>query len=447
MYKKTFNRILITYLCCLLCFILAITVIPSSVIFADETENEENEETEDNTDNESESAEESSEISENTDSNDDSEDVSENYDDDYQSQIKDLQSRQKELYQQQTELGNKIQSVKDSKKKQQLLANSIDEQIYLIKEQISVCEEKIGIMKKRIAQKESGISAKEADIDESLQLFRDRVKAIYMTGGYSDTANSLIMLLTSKSVSEFLTRSEFLQRIAEHDSELVSNLKDELSKLEDEKAAVIKDKEKLEEEKKGLADSQKELDAQLLNAQNSIQDLSALQKEYEENYEEIAELNKQVQQEIADIYKNLKTSSADYVGGEMMWPVPGYSTISCYYGWRFNHTDFHTGNDITGSGIHGAKVVAANTGTVIFTKYCPYNGKSYGYGTYIIVDHGGSITTLYAHLSNITVEVGDIVAMGEQIGNVGNTGWSTGAHLHFEVRINGSSVDSLSYIT
>lgn len=447
MNKKTFNRAFISGI---LCLILALTFVPSFTIFADETENEEisetteeSEETEEAEGTEEDPSEGSQTSEENSEA---TEDVTGN-DDDYQNQIKDLQDRQKELYQQQTELGNKIQSVKDSKKKKQLLANSIDEQIYLIKEQIAVCEEKIGIMERRIAQKETHISAKEADIDESLQLFRDRVKAIYMTGGYSDTANSLIMLLTSKSVSEFLTRSEFLQRIAEHDSELVANLKDELAKLEDEKAAVIEDKEELEEEKKGLADSQKELDAQLVEAQSSIQDLSALQKEYEENYEEIAELNKQVQLEIADIYKNLKTSSEDYVGGEMMWPVPGFNTISCYYGWRFNNTDFHTGNDIAGSGIYGAKVVAANTGTVIFTKYCPYNGKSYGYGTYVIVDHGGGITTLYAHLSNISVKEGDIVAMGEQIGNVGNTGWSTGAHLHFEVRIDGKSVDSLSYIT
>lgn len=172
-----------------------------------------------------------------------------------------------------------------------------------------------------------------------------------------------------------------------------------------------------------------------------------MQKEFEENYEEVAALSKAIQEEIANVYKNLKTSSEEYVGGEMLWPVPGYYTISSYYGWRFDHTDFHTGNDIAGGGIHGAPVVAANTGTVIFTKYCPYNGKSYGYGTYIILDHGGGITTLYGHLSAITVEVGDVVAMGEQIGNVGNTGWSTGAHLHFEVRIDGNSVDSLPYIT
>ena len=140
-----------------------------------------------------------------------------------------------------------------------------------------------------------------------------------------------------------------------------------------------------------------------------------MQKEYEANYAELSEMQKQIQAELLDIYKNLNTSNQAYVGGEMMWPVPGYSKISSVYGWRFNGSDFHTGMDITGSGVHGAPVVAANTGTVVHTNKCPYNGYSYGYGTYIIVDHGGGITTLYAHLSAIDVKIGDIIVEVEKI--------------------------------
>ena len=286
---------------------------------------------------------------------------------------------------------------------------------------------------KYIFYKNQEISGKEKDIEDTLQLFRDRVKAIYMTGGYSDTANSLVMLLSSRSVSEFLTRNEYLERIAAHDKELVAGLRDELAKLEEEKAALEKEQEELEK--------------QLKEAKSSIQDLNAMQKEYEANYAELSAMQKQIQAELLDIYKNLNTSNQAYVGGEMMWPVPGFSKISSYYGWRFNNTDFHTGVDITGSGVHGAPVVAANTGTIVHTNVCPYNGYSYGYGTYIIVDHGGGITTLYAHLSAIDVKVGDIVVMGQQIGKVGNTGWSTGAHLHFEVRVDGEAQNPTSYVT
>lgn len=365
----------------------------------------------------------------------------------YREQISDLQDEQHKIQQEMQEYTNKIAGIKDDKKKQQALANTIDEKISITEKAIEVGLEKISVINKYIDEKTKEIAGKEEDIEYTLQLFRDRVRAIYMTGGYSDSANSLVMLLSSRSISEFLTRSEYLERIAAHDKELVAGLRVELENLEEEKAVLEEEKAALEEEKAALEKEQEELEKQLKEAKSSIQDLQAMQKEYEANYAELSEMQKQIQAELLDIYKNLQTSNEAYVGGEMMWPVPGYSTISSVYGWRFNGSDFHTGMDITGSGVHGAPVVAANTGTVVHTNKCPYNGYSYGYGTYIIVDHGGGITTLYAHLSAIDVKVGDIVVMGQQIGRVGNTGWSTGAHLHFEVRQNGKHVNPLPYVT
>ncbi|MBR5310085.1 MAG: peptidoglycan DD-metalloendopeptidase family protein [Oscillospiraceae bacterium] len=368
-------------------------------------------------------------------------------DEEYREQINDLQDEQVQLQQQMTDYNNKINNIKNDKKKQQALANSIDEKISIIEESIAVGKEKIALTSNYITEKNIEIRNKEQDIEDTLQLFRDRVKAIYMTGGYSDTANSLLMLLGSKSVSEFLTRTEFLARIAEQDQQMVAELKEQLSLLNEEKAVLDAEKAALEAEKAELEEQQAALEKELKEAKNSIHDLSQMQKEYEENYEELSAQAKKIQDELLEIYKNLNSSNTEYVGGEMLWPVPGYSKISSYYGWRFNNTDFHTGVDITGSGVHGAKVVAVNTGTVVHTNYCPYNGYSYGYGTYVIVDHGGGITTLYAHLSDISVKKGDVVVMGQQIGKVGNTGWSTGAHLHFEVRKNGSAVNPISYIT
>ncbi|MBQ5323210.1 MAG: peptidoglycan DD-metalloendopeptidase family protein [Oscillospiraceae bacterium] len=417
MTEKSFKRFLVSVLCFCLC---ALMIITSPVVFADETDGDL----------------ENLPVSE-----------SDPSEEEYRNQISDLQDEQIKIQQEMQDYNNKITSIKDDKKKQQAIANTIDEKISITQKAIDVGLQKIQLTNKYIFDKKQEIAGKEKDIEETLQLFRDRVRAIYMTGGYSDNANSLIMLFSSSSVSEFLTRSEYLERIAEHDKQIVSELRDELLKLEEEKAVLEEEKAVLEEEKAALEKEQAELEKQLKEAKNSIQDLSVMQKEYEANYEELSAMQKQIQAELLDIYKNLNTSNEAYVGGEMMWPVPGYSKISSYYGWRFNNTDFHTGIDITGSGVHGAPVVAANTGTVVHTKTCPYNGYSYGYGTYIIVDHGGGITTLYAHLSAIDCKVGDIVVMGEQIGRVGNTGWSTGAHLHFEVRIDGESVNPISYVT
>ena len=365
----------------------------------------------------------------------------------YKNQLADLQDKQKDIAARQKALNDKIKNAKSEKAQLQAKANSLDEQISITRDQMELCQNRINVTQDYISAKHAEIDKKETDINESMQLFRDRVRAICMTGGYSDKANSLIMLLSSESVSDFLTRAMYLKRLNEHDRALMDVLEEELASLNDEKAELDETKKELEAEKAELTETRDSLQNSLIEARSSIQDINAMQSELEENYEELSGYLKEIQNEIADIYKNLTTSKEDYVGGEMMWPAPGYSKITCEYGWRFNGTDFHTGIDISGSGIHGAKVVAANTGTVIFTKQCPYNGYSYGYGTYAIVDHGGGITTLYAHMSSLAVNVGDVVVMGQQIGNVGNTGWSTGAHLHFEVRKDGKSVNPLPYVT
>ena len=365
----------------------------------------------------------------------------------YKNQLADLQDKQKDIAARQKALNDKIKNAKSEKAQLQAKANSLDEQISITRDQMELCQNRINVTQDYISAKHAEIDKKETDINESMQLFRDRVRAIYMTGGYSDKANSLIMLLSSESVSDFLTRAMYLKRLNEHDRALMDVLEEELASLNDEKAELDETKKELEAEKAELTETRDSLQNSLIEARSSIQDINAMQSALEENYEELSGYLKEIQNEIADIYKNLTTSKEDYVGGEMMWPAPGYSKITCEYGWRFNGTDFHTGIDISGSGIHGAKVVAANTGTVIFTKQCPYNGYSYGYGTYAIVDHGGGITTLYAHMSSLAVNVGDVVVMGQQIGNVGNTGWSTGAHLHFEVRKDGKSVNPLPYVT
>ena len=365
----------------------------------------------------------------------------------YKNQLADLQDKQKDIAARQKALNDKIKNAKSEKAQLQAKANSLDEQISITRDQMELCQNRINVTQDYISAKHAEIDKKETDINESMQLFRDRVRAIYMTGGYSDKANSLIMLLSSESVSDFLTRAMYLKRLNEHDRALMDVLEEELASLNDEKAKLDETKKELEAEKAELTETRDSLQNSLIEARSSIQDINAMQSELEENYEELSGYLKEIQNEIADIYKNLTTSKEDYVGGEMMWPAPGYSKITCEYGWRFNGTDFHTGIDISGSGIHGAKVVAANTGTVIFTKQCPYNGYSYGYGTYAIVDHGGGITTLYAHMSSLAVNVGDVVVMGQQIGNVGNTGWSTGAHLRFEVRKDGKSVNPLPYVT
>ena len=128
--------------------------------------------------------------------------------------------------------------------------------------------------------------------------------------------------------------------------------------------------------------------------------------------------------------------------GAYLWPCPSSHTITSNYGYRVHPVTgakkLHSGMDIGAS--YGAAVVAAASGTVIMSKY--YGG----YGNCIIIDHGGGVSTLYGHMSSLVAKTGQKVSAGETIGKVGSTGVSTGNHLHFEVRINGSTVNPANYV-
>ena len=173
-------------------------------------------------------------------------------------------------------------------------------------------------------------------------------------------------------------------------------------------------------------------------SRQSILDESKVQiAELEKRYKEYEELDRRERAAAAaKMNKNAK-----YTGGDFAWPTPSCYIITSPFGNRFHRVlkknRFHAGVDIGAS--YGANIVAANSGTVIVSKF------NSSYGNYIVVDHGGGIATLYAHGSQRLVSEGAKVNKGDVIMKVGNTGLSSGPHLHFEVIINGQNVDPMSY--
>ena len=139
---------------------------------------------------------------------------------------------------------------------------------------------------------------------------------------------------------------------------------------------------------------------------------------------------------------NNQSTKFNYTGGKLGWPVPGRSTISSGYGSRTSPIkgkgEFHTGLDIPAP--TGTKIYAAESGKVI------NSGSINGYGYTVIIDHGNGLSTLYGHNSQLKVKVGQKVKRGDVIALAGSTGWSTGPHCHFEVRINGKHTNPWSYL-
>ena len=171
--------------------------------------------------------------------------------------------------------------------------------------------------------------------------------------------------------------------------------------------------------------------------------ISKLSTEEQELQAKIDEYNSQVSAIESEIkLMVLNSISPDYIGGAMIWPIPGYTTITSEYGMRVHPITgaykLHTGTDIGAP--MGANFVAAAKGVVVKAEMTP------AYGNMVIIDHGGGVQTLYAHGSEIVVQVGQEVEAGTPVLKVGSTGYSTGPHAHFEIRINGQTVNPMEYL-
>ncbi len=335
----------------------------------------------------------------------------------------------------QKELKN-AQNKKASAEKQKEI---IDNQVAEILSNIIYLNNQIETANKQIAQKEEEIVSAQQTLDNNKEYFKRRVVSMYKSG----TGTYIEMLFTAQSLSDFFNRIDMLQYVLRNDKKIV----DEMTAARD---AVIEAKKVIEERKTELEEartlsvSQKsKLDSALAQQQSII---SQLAKEVDINKQAAAkaqaekeELNRQLERELAGLKD--EPGAPVYQGGKMAWPVPAGGRITSPYGYRtYPDVGLHTGIDIAIA--TGNTIVAAEAGTVIRV----INGTT-GYGKYLMVNHGNGTVTLYAHTSKIVVAVGQQVARGQKIAEIGSTGFSTGPHLHFEVRLNGKAVNPIGYIT
>jgi len=197
----------------------------------------------------------------------------------------------------------------------------------------------------------------------------------------------------------------------------------------------------LQKEKAELESEKKELQIQQENKKMLLSQLESQQDKLEQMLDEMEEISQEISKKIKQILAQQKTKRK-YVGGKLAWPLEAEYPITSYFGMRFHpilkKTKMHTGIDIGAP--YGSNILAAADGEVITAEWVP------AYGLTVIIDNGSGIVTLYAHMSKILVHKGQVVKRNNVIGRVGSTGYSTGPHLHFEVRINGDVVNPLSYL-
>ena len=347
-----------------------------------------------------------------------------------------IKKREREL----EELNNKIEALDASIENNKNLQSETNVKIKNVQTSIRNLESEIETLNTNIADTEKAIVDKTAELKvaelkilEKNELLNDRLRVMYKTG----TIGYVEVLFGAEDFTDLLSRIDMIQMVVVHDQNLIQFLKEQRDIIEQKKAELESIKLELVALFESKLAKQDELSVALSNLIDYKEDLSkdeAAMSEMED------QLLKEADQ-LTDIIKNLETA-ATYVGGEMMWPVPGHYSITSLFGKRIHPISkaytMHTGLDIASP--RKTDLISAQTGTVIFANWFA------GYGKAIIIDHGGGYTTLYAHLDVISVEVGQVVKKGQSIGQTGNSGYSTGPHLHFEVRMNGDYVDPLTYV-
>ena len=337
------------------------------------------------------------------------------------------------------EINKTINSLRDQEKKLESKKKNAQSQIDLVKKQIDILKNDISRTSKALEEKQLELEQKKIEIEKTERLFKDRLKAMYImrSGGTMST------ILAVDSFSQLLTATDTLQRIAVADTDLLHFLAEQKRIIEQEEAEIQDSLNELVEKQGTMENKQSELAGLMKTLDSKLSDTEAEQKAARETQRSIyAEYIKAKQAMEAEF----GTSVGEYVGGEYIWPVPTNGSISSGFGPRtlYGQYDYHTGIDInTGSGpyIMGQSIKASNSGTVTKAVY-----SNVGYGNYVIIDHGGGYQTLYGHCSSLAVSVGQYVTQGQTIAYVGSTGNSTGPHLHFELRVNGSAVDPLPYV-
>ena len=351
-------------------------------------------------------------------------------------EVSNLQQQQQQINSEKAGVQSQIKEFKREKTERVKQLNELNAQMNNVQQTLDNINAEIATTEEQIAYTEMEISNKQRDYDGRMAIFNLRLKEMYQYGD----VNFLEVLMQSSSLSDFLTRFEYLKYIANNDKKLLDEVTAMKTSLEEQKKSLDGMKVSLEANKK----SQMEKSAELATASQAQQQLvneinSDLNAQFEILEDLEAESNAIASQIKAIQAKNSGTTSAP---GTYLWPCPSSKTITSNYGYRIHPIQgtrkLHTGMDIGAK--TGTDVIASAGGTVIMSQY--YGG----YGNCIIIDHGGGVSTLYAHMSRLIAKNGDTVAAGEPIGKVGSTGNSTGPHLHFEVRINGETKDPKKYV-
>lgn len=371
---------------------------------------------------------------------------------DYNELEKEIEANQKKLENIQNQQASNAEKMKLLSSQAEAISGQLDvlnSQLSVLNADIADYDREISALDKKIADAQSKIDKIDSDIAATQEKISERLRATYMAG----SSSWIEILLESDSISSLLLRIQLLASVTENDNKLISKLEKQIEELNAAKAELDKDKKALEEKRSLLVEKKSELDSK-------NKTLSSKQSAYNANYRQISALmtsldrsSAEYQQELQRQYRKRAAFERQidqlvsggsqggdndyYDNGEMLWPVPyKNSYISAGYGYYDPEGDgtytMHPAIDIVvrENGVnvsYGKNIIAAQSGKVLVRGYSDVGGN------YITIDHGDGYRTYYGHCSKIIASAGQYVEKGEVIAYIGNTGYVTGPHVHFQV--------------
>ena len=373
--------------------------------------------------------------------------------------LKQLKSERQSLSQKTQQAKNALAAAQKQKAGMQQEIDALDKVVAAASEELNKSREDLEDVSNRLEESQAALEKATAEREQQFEVFGERIKFFYEKGdtGYLD------IVLESKSISDMLARMQYVEDIMQYDNKLLDNLKEAEQTIKVKTAEIAEEKAEVEELVKENEAKQQELNKALDEKKAKLQAYESDEKKYQEmiasNEKASQNVERLINQAAAEAAKSAKSSKSSsggskgssgggtvYTGGKLNWPVPAKAASSSSLSSGFvnrvspisGRREHHTGYDIPAP--YGSAIVAAESGTVI------YSGWMSGYGNTIMISHGGGLVTLYGHNSSLVVSKGQTVSRGQTVAKCGSTGWSTGNHCHFEVRVNGGAVSPASYL-
>ncbi len=280
------------------------------------------------------------------------------------------------------------------------------------------------------------LEKKQAEVKERQGIYKHRLRDIYING----QVNYLDVLLGAKDFSDFSSRMFLLQRIIKSDVSLMEQMQKDAEEIAARKAQLDGQMQEIKATQNMLQAKTDTVERLRNQRAAMLSEAEAEEQQSQDEYERLLAVSEQIAAMLRNMEQNGTVAEAPVVTNSYIWPCNG--VITSPFGWRthpiFGTTKYHSGLDI---GVdYGTPILATNSGTVI------YSGWLGGYGNAVMIDHGGGLVSLYAHNDSLNVYEGQYVNRGTCIAYAGSTGYSTGPHCHFEMRLHGEVVDPMGYL-